>query len=712
MKKLIIVESPSKAKTIQKYLGNDYTVMASSGHVSDLPQKTLGIDISNNFEPMYEVNPDKKDTIKKLSQAVKKSESVYLATDPDREGEAISWHLKNELNLGEDANRIEFNEISKKAVQEAIKNPRHIDMNLVNAQQARRVLDRLVGYKISPIISRKIQKGSSAGRVQSPALKMIVEREREIANFVPEEYWNIYVFLTSGNSKKPFRAQFEDFNGEKFKVTSEKVAKRAVFELADAKYIVDSVKKSVSKSKPNPPFTTSTMQQDASSKLGLSSPETMKIAQQLYEGVDIKGGDPLALVTYIRTDSVRVSSEMQAVALDYIKEKYGQEYAPSKPNFYVTKKDAQDAHEAIRPINLNVTPESIKDKVNRNQYRLYKLIYERFLASQMKEAQYDTLNVHINAFKPSNDKPFGFRVKGKTPKFLGYTIVYQNVDLDKQEDEKDEKVNLPKIVEGDILNYVEDKSEQKFTKPPQRYSDATLVKALEENGIGRPSTYATIISVLAKRKYTEKEGKYIMPTKLGEAIYDYLAIYFKDIVNYKFTAAMETKLDQVASGELVWQEILQKYYPSLEKEISKAYSGSGMRVKVEEQVSDVKCDKCGAFMVVREGKYGKFLACPNFPKCKNIKPIVEKVAVCPKCGGDIIKRHSKTGKLFYGCNNYPKCDFISWDLPAPILCEKCGSVMKMVNRKDYTEYICLNKDCGNKIVIENKEEISEDNIQE
>ena len=711
MKNLIIVESPSKAKTIQKYLGDEYTVMASSGHVSDLPQKTLGIDIQNNFEPMYEVNPDKKDTIKRLQQAVKKSNSVYLATDPDREGEAISWHLMKELNLGEDANRIEFNEISKKAVQEAIKSPRHINMDLVNAQQARRVLDRLVGYKISPIISKKIQKGSSAGRVQSPALKMIVEREREINNFTPEEYWNIYVYLTNGTSKKPFRAQFEDFNGEKFKVTSEKIAERAVLDLDKANFVVDSVKKSVSKSKPNPPFTTSTMQQDASSKLGLTSPETMKIAQQLYEGVDIKGGDPLALVTYIRTDSVRVSQEMQAVALNYIKEKYGEEYAPSKPNFYATKKDAQDAHEAIRPINLNVTPESIKDKVSRNQYRLYKLIYERFLASQMKEALYDTLNVHINAFKPTNDKPFGYRVKGKTPKFLGYTIVYQNVDLDKQDEEKEEKVNLPKIVEGDKLNFVESKSEQKFTKPPQRYSDATLVKALEENGIGRPSTYATIISVLSKRAYTEKEGKYIKPTALGEGIYDYLAIYFKDIVNYKFTAAMETKLDEVASGDLVWQDILNKYYPTLEKEINRAYAGSGMKIKVEEEVTDVKCDKCGAFMVVREGKYGKFLACPNFPKCKNIKPLVEKVAVCPKCGGDVIKRHSKTGKLFYGCNNYPKCDFISWDLPAPILCEKCGSIMKMVKRKTKTEYICTNKECGNKVVIE-KPEVTEENTQE
>lgn len=710
MKDLIIVESPSKAKTIQKYLGDSYTVMASSGHVCDLPQKTLGIDIDNDFAPMYEINPDKKEVIKKLSQAVKRSNLVYLATDPDREGEAISWHLKNELKLPDEANRIEFHEISKKAVNDAIKNPRSINIDLVNAQQARRVLDRLVGYKISPIISQKIKKGSSAGRVQSPALKMIVEREREIANFTPEEYWNIYVYLTSNTNKKPFRAQFEDFNGEKFKVTNQKVAERAVFELEQARYVVDNVKKSVSKSKPNPPFTTSTMQQDASSKLGLSSPDTMKLAQQLYEGVDIKGEGPLALVTYIRTDSVRVSTDMQAKTLAYIKQKYGAEYAPTKPNIYKTKQDAQDAHEAIRPINLDVTPESIKDKVNRNQYRLYKLIYERFLASQMKEATYDTLNVHINAYKPSNDKPFGFRVKGKTPKFLGYTIVYQNVDLDKNEDETDEdKVNLPKISEGDNLNYVDNKSEQKFTKPPQRYSDATLVKALEDNGIGRPSTYATIISVLSKRNYTEKEGKYIKPTALGEAIYDYLAIYFKDIVNYKFTAAMENNLDQVAKGELVWQDILHKYYPSLKNELAHAYSGGGKKIKVEEEVSDVICDKCGARMVVRDGKYGKFLACPNYPKCKNIKPLVEKVATCPKCGGDVIKRRSKNGKTFYGCATYPKCDFISWDLPAPILCEKCGSTMKLITKKNSTEYRCTNKECNHLVVntiqqVENADE--------
>ncbi len=707
MKNLIIVESPSKAKTIQKYLGDGYTVMASSGHVCDLPQKSLGIDIENNFAPMYEVNADKKEVIRKLSQAVKKSGEVYLATDPDREGEAISWHLSNELKLGEDANRIEFHEISKKAVNEAIANPRKINMDLVDAQQARRVLDRLVGYKISPILSKKIKKGSSAGRVQSPALKMIVEREREINNFKPEEYWNIYVFLTSKNAK-PFRAQFEDFNGEKFKVTSERIAERAVLDLDKAKYVVDSVKKSVSKSKPNPPFTTSTMQQDASSKLGLSSPETMKIAQQLYEGVDIKGEGPTALVTYIRTDSVRVSSDMQYKALEYIKNRFGEEYVPAKPNFYKTKQDAQDAHEAIRPINLDVTPESIKDKVNRNQYRLYKLIYERFLASQMKDATYDTLNVHINAFKPTNDKPFGFRVKGKTPKFLGYTVIYQNVDLDKKEDEEDEdKVSLPNLAEEDILNYVDYKSEQKFTKPPQRYSDATLVKALEENGIGRPSTYATIISVLAKRDYTEKEGKYIKPTNLGEAIYDYMAIYFKDVVNYKFTAAMETKLDQVASGELVWQEILNKYYPSLLKELQHANVAGGKRVKLEEEVSDVKCDKCGALMVVREGKYGKFLACPNYPNCKNIKPIVEKVGTCPKCGKDVVKKRSKSGKFFYGCSGYPACDFVSWDLPAPVLCEKCGSTMKMVVKKDSVDYVCTNKDCRHKIV--NKKQTNEEN---
>ena len=697
MKRLIIVESPSKAKTIQKYLGEGYSVLASGGHVCDLPQRTLGIDVDNRFQPEYEINADKKDTIKRLKSALKANDQVFLATDPDREGEAISWHLKNTLEIPDGKNRIVFNEISKKAVNAAMENPRELDMNFVNSQQARRVLDRLVGYKISPIINKKIKPGLSAGRVQSVALEMIVSREKEIRNFKPEEYWNIAALLSkdsSGAKKSIFKAAFVDIDGKKWKIKNEKDAEKIVNTSKGAKFYVDSAKRASSKSHSAPPFTTSTMTQDASQKLSMTAPQTMQIAQQLYEGVDLPGEGATALVTYIRTDSVRVSPDMQAITLAYIENRFGKAYAPKKPNFYKTKGDAQDAHEAIRPISLERTPESLQNKLNRNQYRLYKLIYERYLASQMTEAVYDTLAVHISAENTAvTTAKLGYKVNGKVLTFAGYTAVYnQQVE----EDENDEDVSvarLPDMKEGDIMYLQEMKSEQKFTKPPQRYTDATLVKSMEENGIGRPSTYASIISVIAKRDYTEKEGKAIKPTALGETVCEYMQNYFPDIMDLKFTAKMEEALDKVEEDGVEWQRIIESFYPKFIKTVMSAYK-NGVKVKMEVEVSDVICDKCGANMVVREGKYGKFLACPNYPTCKNIKQITEDVGKCPKCGKPLVKKKTKANKMFYACSGYPNCDFVSWDLPAPYFCPVCNAVMKISTSKNVKRYICTNKSCN------------------
>ncbi len=700
MKDLIIVESPSKAKTIQKYLGGDADVLASKGHVCDLPQRTLGIDIEHGFKPQYVISPEKEETIKRLSQAVGKHANVYLATDPDREGEAISWHLKNTLGIKDGKVRIEFNEISPKAVRAAMQNPREIDMNLVDSQQARRVLDRLVGYKISPILSRKIKSGKktglSAGRVQSAALKMIVDRENEIRNFVPEEYWNIFAMLLKAGASPTkaniFKAAFNDIAGEKVKVGNEAEAERIMQLMRRSRYAVDEVKKSVSTAKPAPPFTTSTLQQDANHKLNMSADKAMRVAQQLYEGVEIAGEGLHALITYIRTDSVRVSPDFARGALTFIEENYGKEYAPSVPNVYKTGANAQDAHEAIRPISLARTPKSLEGKIDRDQFRLYKLIYERFLASQMKAAQYNTMRVHITG--SGTECELGFVVKGRSVKFKGFTVVYTAAAA-KAEEEQEEMDTLPDLNEGEQLSLYDISGEQKFTKPPARYNDATLVKAMEENGIGRPSTYASIISVLAKREYTEKESKSIKPTQLGEIVCEYMEKNFPDIMNLGFTARLEGALDKVADGEQHWEELIGAFYPRLQKFIDRAYhSGGGGKLPDEE--SDVVCEKCGAKMVVKEGKYGKFLACPNYPECKNIKRFVEVVGKCPKCGGDIVKKTSRAGKIFYGCDNYPKCDFTCWDLPAPKLCPDCGGAMRVSGRGEKKTYVCMNKSCGHR----------------
>lgn len=703
MKQLIIVESPSKAKTIQKYLGGDVAVLASKGHVCDLPQRTLGIDVDHGFKPQYVVTPDKEDTIKKLSQAVKKYEKVYLATDPDREGEAISWHLKNTLGIEGGEVRIEFNEISPKAVRAAMEHPREIDMNLVDSQQARRVLDRLVGYKISPILSRKIKSGRktglSAGRVQSAALKMIVDRENEIRAFKPEEYWNIAALLVKDGAKRVkaniFKAAFNDINGSKHKVSDAAEADRVTALMRQSDYAVDEVKKSVSTQKPAPPFTTSTLQQEANHKLNMTADRAIRIAQQLYEGVNVGSEGLHALITYIRTDSVRVSPDFARATLGFISEHYGAEYAPASPNVYKTSDNAQDAHEAIRPISLERTPKSLEGKIERDQYRLYKLIYERYLASQMKSAQYNTMRVHITG-ENGTDEKLGFVVKGRSVKFKGFTAVYTSTA--ENDEDSVELDTMPDLNEGEKLLLDDVAKEQKFTKPPARYTDATLVKAMEENGIGRPSTYASIISVIAKREYTEKENKSIKPTQLGEIVCEYMEKNFPDIMNLNFTARLEGALDRVAEGGQQWQELIGAFYPRLKKFVDRAYkSGDGGRLPDEE--SDVVCDKCGAKMVIKDGRYGKFLACPNYPECKNIKKLVEVVGKCPKCGGDVIKKTTKTGKIFYGCGNYPDCDFTSWDVPAPKLCPDCGGAMRVYKRDEKTYYVCVNKECKHRELV-------------
>lgn len=701
--KLVIVESPSKAKTIQKYLGQGYRVMASGGHICDLPPKTLGIDIADRFKPEYVVtDAKKKELIKRLRKEVKDSDFTYLATDPDREGEAISWHLANHLGLNGLKNRIEFNEITSKAVRSAIEAPRAINMNLVDAQQARRVLDRLVGYKVSPILSRKIKSGLSGGRVQSAALKMIVDREREINAFVPQEYWNVTAHLTKAGERSPvFKAMLSDHAGSKVKLTCEDEVKKLLSALEGASWKVDKVKRGVSRSRPAAPFTTSTLQQDGSQKLGLSAPQIMQIAQQLYEGVDIPGEGQTALVTYIRTDSVRISADMQALTLDFIRKKFGDEYAPQKPNYYATKaQNVQDAHEAIRPVNLMRSPESLQDKLPRNHYRLYKLIYDRYLASQMTDAVYNTMTVRVEADTVSGDN-YGFKASGKALVFKGYTAVYE-VEKNSDDEENENSGNLPALEDGDKLNLRNIKTEQKFTKPLPRYSEATLIKAMEENGIGRPSTYATVISVLTKREYVTKEQKLFKPTQLGETVTEFMEQWFRNIVDIHFTADMESKLDKIEHGA-EWQKIIEDFYPGFADEVARAAYNGTRKVVLPEDVSDVICEKCGERMIIKEGRYGKFLACPNYPACKNIKNFVEPVGKCPVCGGDITKRYSKTGKIFYGCANYPKCKFMSWEIPAPILCPKCGKTMRIVEDSDGKRYVCTDKTC-NHTVFAGKEE--------
>ncbi len=678
---LIIVESPSKAKTISKYLKGKFKVDASGGHVRDLPEKTLGVKITANFEPKYEITPSKKEVIKRLTAEAKKAGKVYLATDPDREGEAISWHLQTVLGLDENGeNRIEFNEISPAAVQNALTRPRKINYNLVDAQQARRVLDRLVGYKLSPLLNNRIQSGLSAGRVQSVALRLIVDREREIQAFVPDEYWTFSAMLQDRQTKyQPFKATYQlKKNGESI---GKELAEQVEEKVKNGTFKVTKVKKGVTKQHAPAPFTTSSLQQDASNKFSMTSPEIMLVAQHLYEGMDV-GGDHIALITYIRTDSVRVSKEAQDNALAFITQEYGAEYVPAKPNHYATKKGAQDAHEAIRPINLAVTPASVKGSLDKKHYNVYKLIYDRFVASQMAEAQYNTMQIECES------AGYTFKASGKAMLFAGYTAAYQEVVKDEEEDVS---ALFPPVEEGDELNLNSLIKEQKFTRPPLRYTDASLVKVMEEKGIGRPSTYASIISVLTKRRYVEKDGKYMVPTEVAYKITDMLLKYFTDIMDVGFTARMEDDLDKIEDGGCDWHKIIAEFYPSFAEKLKTASTDG-------DEMTDVLCEKCGSPMIRRIGKYGKYLACSNYPACSNIVSEAEveiSEVRCPKCGANMIVKSGKFGK-FLACPNYPECSSIL-PVDAKITEEKCldcGGAM-LLKKGKYGEFLeCLK--CGAK----------------
>lgn len=678
---LFIIEATEKVEAIKKYLGNDYTVFATKGHIRDLPQKTLGVQVTNNFEPVYEIMPDKKKVVNDLIALSKKADKIYVATDPDREGEAIAYHIAYILKIDPTKNvRVSFNAIDKDTIKEALAKPHNIDLNLVNAQQARRVLDRLVGYKISPIICKKIKPNLSAGRVQSAALKMIVDREKEIQNFVPEEYWTLNADLRKDNLKPNFKASLNLKADKKIKNKEEMDA--ILKDLNGNDFYVEEVKKTVSKSKPQPPFTTSSMQQDAGTKLNFTLKKITSLAQTLYAGVDIKGEGKVALVTYIRTDSTRVSEGAMIKAREYIVNNFGENFAPKKFNTFKSKQDAQDAHEAIRPIDINRTPDSLKDKIDADLHKLYKLIYNRFLASQMTEAEYNTVSVDI---KCNN---YNFKVTGKTPKFLGYTAVY--VDKEKESD-----VKLPPLEKGDKLTLNEFLPEQKFTKPEPRFTESSIVKAMEEKGIGRPATYAATINVLLTR-YCTKDGKSIVPSEVAFKVMEFLEKNFSKTININFTAQMETALDEVAEGKREWHNLIDGFYKKFLPQLKNAGASTS-----EVVVTEIKCDKCGAFMVERESKYGKFLACPNYPKCKNIKNLEnetkkeEKITKikCDKCGAFMIEKQGKFGK-FLGCSNYPSCNNIKKIYPdgidpeKEVICDKCGSKMVLKKGKFGYFYAC------------------------
>lgn len=689
---LVIIESVGKKDTIKKYLGSDYEVVATKGHIRDLPEKSLGVNALDNFKPQYEIMPDKKEIVKALKVKSEKADKVLLATDPDREGEAISWHLCNILGMDETKPiRIVFNEISKNAVTNALKQPRPIDINLVDAQQARRVLDRLVGYKVSPILCKKIQPKLSAGRVQSATLKLVVDRENEIRKFKPEEYWSVVANLYSKSESDVFKSSLTKFNGKKAVISNKEAMDKVLEDLNQNDFKVKEVKKTIAKSHPAPPFTTSTMQQEALNKLGMNLKKVTACAQELYEGVEIQGEGKTALITYIRTDSVRLSPEAVAMARKYIVEKFGEKYLPKQANVYKTKKSAQDAHEAIRPIHLEITPESVKGKISSDNYKLYKLIYTKFLACQMEDATFNSVVATIENGK------YEFRASGKTPIFDGFMKLYETNKkakvAEEEQEENDENITLPPMEEGDKLNLSSIVPTQKFTKPPARYSEATLVKEMEDKGIGRPATYSPTVNLLSSRKYVEKDGKFLKPTELGEKIHDFLEKYFASIVDTKFTASMEDKLDDVASKGIVWQDFVKDFYNDFVKLLGVADKDS-LKFKIPPKETDIKCDKCGHAMVIRTGKYGEFLACSNFPACKNIQPIVKQSGVCPKCGKPAVEKRSKKGNIFYGCSDYPNCDFVSWEMPLAEKCPKCGAYL--TGKKIYSSLRkkCSNPNCG------------------
>lgn len=696
MSDLVIVESPAKAKTIKKYLGSGYEVIASMGHVRDLPENRLSVDIKHNFKPKYEVIKGKEKLVEELTKMAEKSDHIYLATDPDREGEAISWHLAYLLNLDlEDKNRVTFNEITKTGVSNGMGQPREIDLDLVNAQQARRILDRLVGYKLSPFLSQKIRRGLSAGRVQSVAVRMIVDREAEIRAFQPEEYWIIDAKCIPQGSRKQFPASFYGDENGKIKITSEEQANGILEELKDQEFIISKVKKGTRRKSPAPPFITSTLQQEASRKLGFQARRTMKAAQELYEGIEIKGMGAVGLITYMRTDSLRISEDAIKDAGDYIRERWGEKYLPEKPRHFKSRANAQDGHEAIRPSMPSLSPADVKDSLSNDQYKLYKLIWERFIACQMANCIQSTMQADITAGR------YLFKASGYTVTFDGYTVLYE----ESKDEAKESEGALPPLEKDMKVRVKEILPNQHFTQPPPRFTEASLIKALEEYGIGRPSTYAATITTITSREYVVREGKTLKPTELGEVSTQLMKERFPKIVNLKFTAQMEKELDTVEEGKTQWVEILEGFYGDFDKTLKKAKEDmQGVKIQLKEDETDIICEKCGRKMVIKTGRYGKFIACPGYPECKNIKKLVQETgAECPKCGGKVIVKKTKKGRIFYGCDHYPDCDFVSWDEPSMEKCPRCGKTLLKKKGKNPKLY-CVTPDCGYEKVEEKKDE--------
>lgn len=693
MSKLLIVESPAKAKNIKGYLGSGYDVVASMGHVRDLPAARLSVDIDHDFAPKYAIIKGKEEFVKSLQKKAEKADYVYLATDPDREGEAISWHLATILGLDlKDHNRVTFNEITKTGVKNGMADPRAIDIDLVNAQQARRILDRLIGYKLSPFVSQKIRRGLSAGRVQSVALRLVVDRENEIRAFNPEEYWSIDAKFTNPPERKTFAATLvSDPDGNKLKLGDKNIANKEqsdaiLADLENAQYVVKSVKKGTRRKSPTPPFITSTLQQEASRRLSFPAKRTMKAAQELYEGVDVAGMGTVGLITYMRTDSLRISDEARAAGNDYIRSTYGDKYLPAKPRFYKSKGNVQDGHEAIRPSMPGVTPESVKGSLTTDQFKIYKLVWERFIASLMESCVQETMKIEIDA------NGYTFNATGYTVKFDGFTALYEEKTDDTAKTAGE--TPLPKVAQGDVLKLKSILGNQHFTQPPARYTEASLTKALEENGVGRPSTYVTITSTILAKEYVVREGKQFVPTELGEAVTNLLKDKLPNIVNVKYTSRMEDDLDKIDSGDKNYIDMIRLYYDDFEEPLEKAKKEmQGVKIKLKEEETDVICDKCGRNMVVKVGRFGKFLACPGYPECKNTKPLVFKTkAKCPECGGDVIEKKTKRRTSFYGCSNYPNCHFMTWDLPTDQVCPKCG---KSLFKKKGNILYCPDKEgCG------------------
>lgn len=687
---LVIVESPAKAKTIEKYLGRDYKVVASMGHLRDLPKSSLGVDVDHDFQPEYIPVKGREEIISELKKSADAAQTVYLATDPDREGEAISWHLKELLNLPDSrARRVTFNEITKKVVTESIQSPRDIDQDLVDAQQARRILDRLVGYKLSPLLWHKLKKPKlSAGRVQSVATRMVVDRENEIRQFKPEEYWLLDAHLKHAGSGAGFTARYHGSGGKKRELRSRGEVDAVLADVEGKSFTVSSVKRSDKQRSPSPPFITSTLQQEASRRLGMTPARTMRVAQQLYEGVDIAGQGTVGLITYMRTDSLRLSDEALAAAKRFITARYGAQYYPGKPRTFKTKSGAQDAHEAIRPSNVDLSPDVVKNDLSSDQYRLYRLIWGRFTASQMSNAIYD--NVVMDAECAGHT----FRANYSELKFAGFTAVYEE---GKDEESDEPRRPLPYLSEGETVAAERFDSEQRFTQPPSRYTEATLVRAMEEKGIGRPSTYAPTISTISAREYVVKEGRYLRPTPLGEVVTQLMEDYFQDIVDLKFTAGMEDRLDEIEAGRCQWKSVLHEFYGGFSGELDAAEKAlDGVRIKIPDEESDELCDVCGKKMVIKSGRFGRFLACPGYPECTFTKPIViEMPGKCPRCGARILKRTSKNGYTYYACEKLADCGFMSWNVPVKDFCPECGKTMFKLSGKGQKKPFCINEQCPN-----------------